>query len=426
VKRQLAVLGCLVVVSVLILSIASCGAGKPNPNAPVKLRISWFGAKVRNEATIKAIDAYTAKHPNVTFDPEFTGSNPEYIDKLTTQSAAKNMPDIIIMDNAWLAEFAGRGQLADLSTGIDVSKIDPKVLNDGKYNGKLYAVPNSVASTAYVYNKAAVDSLGVATKPANGWKWDDLYKFGAEAKAKLGASKYAFTDVSNNYTMYEAYQLSQGKGDAIKVDGTVNIDRDTFLTFQKKYAEFRKSGIVPPAAITVTNKDGDVTLDLLLNGNVLVKNAFSSTFGSYDSQKADTYALVTMPRGVQASDYVKVAAFWSINALSKAIEPSKKVIDFLVNDMEAAKALTFNRGLQVNSDVLNQIGPFLTKTDKASQALVNVIMPDFQTYTMKVQGWSPFYQTDFPNITQQVMFDKKTAEAVYDELIAKAKEYVKK
>ena len=110
---------------------------------------------------------------------------------------------------------------------------------------------------------------------------------------------------------------------------------------------------------------------------------------------------------------------------SQYIEQSKKVIDFLINDVDAGKALGFVKGIPVNNDVLQAIIPSLNHTDKASQDLVNVILPDAQTYTMMAQGWSPFYQTDFLYITSQIMFDKKTPEAAYDELIQKAKEYVK-
>ncbi|MDL2317875.1 ABC transporter substrate-binding protein [Eubacteriales bacterium OttesenSCG-928-A19] len=393
-------------------------------DTPVNLRIAWFGATVRNEATLAALDAYTAEFPHITFDPEFVGSNPEFSDKLATQAAAQNIPDIIIMDLAWLKDYASRGQLLEL-TDVDTSKINAAIVADGTYNGKFYAMPNSVASTAFVYNNARVEDLGLTTVPVNGWSWDDYYAFCEEAKAAVGEDTFVSADFSYSYTMYCAYQLSHGKGSPITVDGQINFDKDTWVEFQELFIDFRDRGIVPPPDISVTNKDGDVTLDPLLLGKVLIKNAFSSTFGSWDSVEADTYALVTMPRDVEASDYVKVSAFWSIAANTKYPAEAQHVVDWLVNSVSAGEALGFVRGSQVNSDVLAAITPDLSSTDQASAALVEFITPTAQPFTMMAEGWNSFYMTDYENICQEVMFGVSTPEQAYDAIINKAKEYVK-
>jgi hypothetical protein len=44
---------------------------------------------------------------------------------------------------------------------------------------------------------------------------------------------------------------------------------------------------------------------------------------------------------------------------------------------------------------------------------------------MQAPGWDSFYLTDYEAIVQQFMFGRKTAEQVYNEVIAKAQEYVK-
>lgn len=54
----------------------------------VKLRIMWWGSQPRHEATLKALEAYTAKNPHVTFEPEYSGMD-GYLDKLSTQAAAQ-------------------------------------------------------------------------------------------------------------------------------------------------------------------------------------------------------------------------------------------------------------------------------------------------------------------------------------------------
>ncbi|TWD98592.1 hypothetical protein FB550_10998 [Neobacillus bataviensis] len=58
------------------------------------LRVDWWGAQTRHDATKKALALYTKKHPNVHFVSEFSGWAGHW-DKLGTHEAAKDAPDII-------------------------------------------------------------------------------------------------------------------------------------------------------------------------------------------------------------------------------------------------------------------------------------------------------------------------------------------
>jgi multiple sugar transport system substrate-binding protein len=84
-------------------------SGKDNSTVagqtPVKLRILWWGSQARHDVTLKVLDLYTVKHPNVTFEPEYQGFD-GYLDKLSTQAAAKNAPDVFQMDAAWFNDWA--------------------------------------------------------------------------------------------------------------------------------------------------------------------------------------------------------------------------------------------------------------------------------------------------------------------------------
>ncbi|MFH5186840.1 extracellular solute-binding protein [Paenibacillus sp. TAB 01] len=106
-NKQIKRWGLLSVTALTAVSLAACGAAPKaesgsaaggaaagSADKPVKLRIVWWGSQARHDATLKALDAYTKKHPNVTFEPEFSGFD-GYADKLATQAAAKNAPDII-------------------------------------------------------------------------------------------------------------------------------------------------------------------------------------------------------------------------------------------------------------------------------------------------------------------------------------------
>ncbi|GAA4855732.1 ABC transporter substrate-binding protein [Paenibacillus vulneris] len=433
-KKQMQSWGLMSLAALIAVGVSGCGAATDSrpggstgaapagtDSKPIKLRIVWWGSQARHDATLKALDAYTKKHPNITFEPEFSGFD-GYADKLATQAAAKNAPDIIQMDPAWLAEYAGRNQLADLSKGIETGDVDKSLLDSGKYKDKLYAIPLGNNATGMVFNKNTVDKLGIKP-PANGWTWEQYFQFGKDAKAKLDKDKYVLMDYTSDYTMYSAYQISQGKGYPITADGKFNIDKETYLSYVNKYTELRKEGVVPPAEIASTDKESDAKLDLMNNDTVLMKRSFAALFPGYDGVKPDTYTLVTQPKGTQSSGWLKPSMFWSISADSKYVEESKKFIDWFINDKEAADILTTTRGVPVSKKILDYLTPKLTAADKLQIELIKSVSPDAQPFNPGAKGWSNYTAKDFKDIGEKVMFGKTTPEAAYDELVKKAKDY---
>ncbi len=82
--------------------------------SPVTLRFAWWGNDVRNKNTAQVIADYMKLHPNVTITGE-PGEWGTYWDKLSTQVAGGNAPDIIQMDEQYIRDYSKKGILADLS-----------------------------------------------------------------------------------------------------------------------------------------------------------------------------------------------------------------------------------------------------------------------------------------------------------------------
>src|SRR5690242_5902577 len=102
-------------------ALAACGgsgggdAGGEISGRPVTLRFTWWGSDARHKRTQQVIDLFTTAHPNITVKGEFKDWN-GYWDALATTVAANDAPDIIQMDELYLASYAQRGALLDLKT----------------------------------------------------------------------------------------------------------------------------------------------------------------------------------------------------------------------------------------------------------------------------------------------------------------------
>lgn len=394
----------------------TAGAGNASGaggDGQIKLRMMWWGSQERHEATLAALELYTKNHPNITFEPEYSGMD-GYLDKLSTQAAAKNAPDIIQLDPGWAPDWAGRNQLSPLDS-VDVAKIDPKLLAGGQKDGTQYAVPLGSVAFGLIYDKAALDKLGIKN-PENGWTWDEFFALAKEFKGKLPSGQYFTKDYAANYFMYSAYQYSKGKGTVISDDGKFNVDQESFLEWTKRFEELRKEGLVPPADVNSSDKEFDPQMDLMVAGKILFRYSFSNNYGAWDSLKPGAYALVTMPRAEEAGGWLKPSMYLAVSENSKYKEEAEKFIDWFVNDPEAAAILKTSRGLPVNKDNAAALEESMSEVDKVGMGLLRATEQDGQTWTAGPGGWTNYIDKDWPLVHDQLSFNKITPEEAFEQL----------
>lgn len=439
-KRSLAILATTALIGIL----AACGGNaetknnaesntkpanntaneqKEPSNEPVKLRIMWWGSQPRHEATLAALDLYTKNNPNVTFEPEYSGMD-GYLDKLSTQAAAKNAPDIVQLDPGWMPDWMSRGSLAELAPEVDVSKFDEKLLAGGQLDGKQYAMPLGSVAFGMVYDKAAMDKLGIAN-PENGWTWDDFFALAKESKSKLPKGQYFSLDYGGNYFVYSAYQYAKGKGQVITDDGHFNVDEATFVEWAAKFDELRKEGLVPPADVNASDKENDPQMDLLAAGKVLMRYSFSNNLGTWDSIKPGAYALVTMPRAEEAGGWLKPSMFLAVTNDSKNAVEAKKFVDWFVNSQEAGDILQTFRGLPANKEIAAALEANMSELDKVGLGLLRATEPDGQQWSAGAGGWTNFIDKDWVLVRDQLMFGKVTPEQAFKQLKEASQSYEK-
>src|SRR5262245_42648905 len=80
-------------------------AQSASPGTPVELRVAWWGSQDRHNRTIKAIELFQKKYPNIKVTYEFAGWA-DYWTKMTTQAAGRNLPDVMQQDYAYITEWS--------------------------------------------------------------------------------------------------------------------------------------------------------------------------------------------------------------------------------------------------------------------------------------------------------------------------------
>ena len=241
----------------------------------VEIRMSWWGDTTRNEKYNEICDRFEAENPDVKVIREF-GSWNDYWDKLATQVAGGNAPDVISMHVQYVSDYAGRDVLADLQPYIDsgildVSKMESGIVDGCKYNGTMCLVPMGITFTNMLVNQTLLEKYGIDV-PTNttDYTWNDLMAMGEKLKAAAdaaGETAYITGDSSTVYTMFR-YMARQSGGDLYTEDGKLGFEESTLVEWFSYWNEMREKGLIPDAASSTEDAAAPIEQRMFTMGNV--------------------------------------------------------------------------------------------------------------------------------------------------------------
>jgi ABC-type glycerol-3-phosphate transport system substrate-binding protein len=165
------------------LALTACGSGADD--GPVTLRflsLAWQTDSV--EANERLVAEWNEAHPDVQVE-YVQGSWDNVNDQLMTGFEAGDPPDIIHNDSPALADFAGRGYLADLTEYLPEdlkSDIRPEAWETATFDDQIVGVPFLQESQVFIANRKLLEEAEVRIPtPDEPWTWDEF----AEASEKL-------------------------------------------------------------------------------------------------------------------------------------------------------------------------------------------------------------------------------------------------
>jgi multiple sugar transport system substrate-binding protein len=346
----------------LSLLATGCGtSGGSSNNEEVTLRFAWWGNEYLNAQTEKVIDAFEAEHPNIKIESE-PGEWASYWDKLATKTAANDAPDVIQMDQKYIAEYGGRGALLDLSKqdSIDTSKLDKEGLASGQYDDAQYGI--STGQNAYVImaNTKVFEAAGVPLPDDTKWTWDDFMATASKISAAGDGKNYGAAYGTNEADLI--IWLRQHGENLYSQDGKLDFETSTAASFWERLKEQRDSKASPPA--TVATEDAGAGLEESLFGTNRVGMAWwwTNQLGSLEATTGSSIKMLRAPSvdGSAAGNgmYYKPSMFWSASSRSKHPEEASTFINFLANSPEAGAILMTDRGV-----------PPIRRSSKASSPL---------------------------------------------------------
>jgi multiple sugar transport system substrate-binding protein len=270
-------------------SSPSASGGTASQPAGDRTEIEWFvglGTGTNPEqfaAENGVVDAFNAAHPDIDLRITIVDST-NAVATLATRIAAGDVPDIIgPVGIRGLQEFGD--QLLDLtpyiaSSGVDLSEIDPSLIDVYKLDGKQIGIPMAVYSSFIYYNKSLFDEAELAYPPhdvgeqyeGQDWTWETVRELAMQltvdtdgntpADAAFDPDNVDVFGLDAQFTNNDTRAWSTifgGSGSVVAEDGTTAQWPDNWRTgLQYFYDGMWKDHFIPTkAAADGINADGN-------------------------------------------------------------------------------------------------------------------------------------------------------------------------
>ncbi|PPA70409.1 ABC transporter substrate-binding protein [Jeotgalibacillus proteolyticus] len=391
----------------------------------VTIRFSWWGDTKRNEIYNSIIDRFEEANPTIKVDREFGGWN-DYWDRLSTQIAGGNAPDVVSMHQFYVSDYARRNALlnmqefADAGT-IDLSNFAEATVESGTVDGNLFMVAKGVTMPGIVYNAGFLEEIGVEPPDMN-WTWDEFNEKMLEVNQAMPEENFGVPDLSGGQLQPNfRYFVRQRGNDVFTEDGMLGFEREDLVAWWTMWEDLRQKGAVPDGATTTEYDSAPLEQNMFTTGLTAFTQVPANQLHLYQEQFDNgDLEIVRMPglEDGETGEYIE-GAYLSITERSEHPEEAAKFIDFFVNTEEALELFKVEQGSPGSSEMAEFVLPLL---EPAQQRAV-----DFIQETVEYARPAPYaplgineLEQSFADNASGIAFGQLTVEEAADNFMAAA------
>ncbi|WP_119727702.1 ABC transporter substrate-binding protein [Thermomonospora amylolytica] len=411
------ILAATALILLTVPATAACGGDDGGSDGKTKVVFSYWGSDARQKLTEAAIAKFEAKNPTIDVEGDFSDWD-SYYEKLATKTAAGDAPDVMTIEIRGLAEYAGRGILADLAGKVDTTGLDQQVLKAGQVGGKQYAIPTGVNTFPMIVNRASVEKAGEKVPDDKTWTWDEYIALAQRITSKSGGDLWG-TEWNRNPAFLEIF--ARQRGESFYADGRLGLSEQTVKDWWALLQKIISTKAGPDAA--KMNETGTKVDQAMLATN-------DSAFGSWWSnqltalttgsgQQLDLLRMPKAPGAAGSGMFLQPAMYYTISARTENAEAARKFVDFMVNDPEAGAILLSDRGLPTNAKVVAAVKDRLAPADRKVLAFIESTRNELSTAAVPPKGAMEM-EDILERATDSVLFGKASPDAAAKTLLSEA------
>jgi multiple sugar transport system substrate-binding protein len=404
-----------------VLLLAGC-AGTPAETAssdePVTLRLVWWGNDVRAAATADAVAAFQKEYPYITVETEALPYD-GYHDKLSTQIAANDAPDVQQLQGEFMAQYGEQGALLPL-TEVNLDDLDPGTLKNGNIGGEQLSVPTGLSTLVVVANPTLFEQAGVDMPDDTTWTWDDYDEIAAEISANTPEGIFGAKSLGWDITEMATWVAQRGS-ELFTEKGELGVEPDDFASLFELAKKMMEDGGSPSASesseqLTLAPEQSGVA-----TGRYAMQLDAVSNYPALSTALGGELKILRLPSDSGKKGDAKMmfvaSQYWAASARTEHPVESQLLIDYLANSEEAGKILGITRGTPANSKIRDAILPQLPENDKTVVDFLSEISGEVVQSRLAPAGASAFTK-NMQRYASEVLFGRQTPDEAAKNLIA--------
>lgn len=273
-----------------------------------------------------AVEGFEEANPDI--DVELTEVNWDtLLQKLTTDIAGNQAPDVAVIGTRWLTDFVNQGVAEPLEPhlGDDVfDRFIPAFLGPSQLEDATYGLPMAASARAMFYNRDLLERAGWSEPPTT---WSELEQAAADVDA-LGDELYGFglQGAEIETDVYYYYALWSFGGDIVEEDGTSGLDTEAAYQAARLYERLIDQELTQPGPTAYTREN---VQDLFKQGRVGFMITAPFLIGQIAEQVPDLpYGIAPIPSEAQQITYGVTDSIMMF-ASSDVKDAAARFLDFL-------------------------------------------------------------------------------------------------
>ncbi|MDT0446224.1 sugar ABC transporter substrate-binding protein [Streptomyces sp. DSM 41886] len=404
------------------VALASCGVGADPVQNPelsedeVTITLNWWGADARTQSTLDVIELFEEEYPNINVEAQYSDWT-GYWDRLATTTAAGDMPDVTQFDELYLASYAERGALLDLSSVsniLDPSAVDANVLDSGRVDGTLYAVPTGATTNGVLINTTLFEQYGVEVPDTTSWTWEDFEEAATELSEASDGEVHGISPFGQDSFSLNVWARQHG-GELFDAEGDLVLDPEILAAYWQRALDWIDSGAAPSVGEISETMNLPLDQSSLVTGQAAMGFIPAGQFLAYQSAGPDfDYDLANWPTDSDTAEgfqYLKPTMYWSAASTTEHPAEAALLIHFLANDTRVAESFGLDRGEPGNPAFREAVEPLLDDSGKESLAFTEAMSEEVgDTPPITPNGASNIGSGLLGRYYQQVLFGESSPE----------------
>ncbi len=318
--------------ALLALGLGLGLAGAASAQTTVDFTVAEYSSKTGPYFQKVAAD-FEAANPDIKINIEVVPWN-TLLQRLTTDVAGGNAPDLSIIGTRWLLDFAAQGIAEPIDGYLTPEFRDTFIgtfMEPGIIDGEMMGLPVAASARAMMVNLDIYEKAGVAPPTT----WDELYE-AAVAITALPDDVFAFglqgKEIETDAYYY--YSLWTHGGDILNADGTSGLNSEAAVTAATLYKQMIDEGLTQPSP---TNYNREEVFNLFKQGQVATIFTFPMLIPQIKEEAPNLrYQILPLPEAGAKATY-GVTDTLMMFADSDVKEAAWKFIEFAYQDQYRAE-----------------------------------------------------------------------------------------